>query len=383
MLLVAVAGARVAAQAEPGTSVIVDPTIAPAPDVDPDTDPGDGLARGAGRGVTPLVAPVPFKHTQLGWGLALMLGVIHRFDADTTIKPSTGAVGGFYSENGSWGVMAVEMARLDRDAWRLRAMASHVDVRYDFYGIGDDAGNAGHAIGVQQQLNFVAGMALRRVTSGLYLGPVATWMQSTVTVRDSSGSVSPPAVADLARTDLFAPGLQAEVDTRDDDFWPTTGSVGRLRAFFFSSALGGSRTFQRYVAMWSWYGRLHGEALVLAANVNVCGAHGDAPFYSLCTLGMGRGGLRGYTQGRYRDTVMTTVQAELRYHTPGRFGATAFAGFGQVAPSAGDVFQAQVLPAGGAGLRFQLTRRYPMHLRLDYAWGRNGGLLYFGVTEAF
>jgi hypothetical protein len=39
-------------------------------------------------------------------------------------------------------------------------------------------------------------------------------------------------------------------------------------------------------------------------------------------------------------------------------------------------------PAGGAGLRFQLTRKYPMHLRLDYAWGRDGGLLYFSVGEA-
>jgi len=24
-----------------------------------------------------------------------------------------------------------------------------------------------------------------------------------------------------------------------------------------------------------------------------------------------------------------------------------------------------------------------MHLRLDYAWGRDGGLLYFSVGEAF
>ena len=80
---------------------------------------------------------------------------------------------------------------------------------------------------------------------------------------------------------------------------------------------------------------------------------------------------------------MTPVQAGLRYHTRGRFGATAFAGFGQVAPSAGAVFEAQVLPAGGAGLRYQLTRRYPMHLRLDYAWGRNGALFYFSVSEAF
>ena len=96
----------------------------------------------------------------------------------------------------------------------------------------------------------------------------------------------------------------------------------------------------------------------------------------------GRSG-RGYTQGRYRDSVMTTGQAELRYHSSGRFGATAFGGFGQVAPSAGDIFKAQMLLAGGFGLRYQLTKKFPMHMRFDYSWGRDGGLFYFGVGEAY
>jgi hypothetical protein len=34
-------------------------------------------------------------------------------------------------------------------------------------------------------------------------------------------------------------------------------------------------------------------------------------------------------------------------------------------------------------VRFQMTRNYPMHLRLDYAWGRKEDLLYFSVGEAF
>ena len=42
-----------------------------------------------------------------------------------------------------------------------------------------------------------------------------------------------------------------------------------------------------------------------------------------------------------------------------------------------------MLLAGGVGLRYQLTRDYPMHLRLDYAWGRDGGLLYFSIGKAF
>jgi hypothetical protein len=56
---------------------------------------------------------------------------------------------------------------------------------------------------------------------------------------------------------------------------------------------------------------------------------------------------------------------------------------GHVAPTFGDIFEAKAQPAGGLGLRYQLTQKYPMHVRLDYAWGRDGGLLYFGVAEAF
>lgn len=173
------------------------------------------------------------------------------------------------------------------------------------------------------------------------------------------------------------------MDTRTDDYWPTHGTLARLKAWFYVKALGGDRTFQRYVLFWSWYHELHGERLVLATNVNGCGAGGDAPFWALCSVGAGRGGLRGYTQGRYRDSVMTTVQAELRFHTSGRFGAAVFGGMGQVAPDFGGLFDAAVLPAGGLGARYQLTGKYPMHLRVDYAWGRDGGLLYFGVAEAF
>jgi hypothetical protein len=80
---------------------------------------------------------------------------------------------------------------------------------------------------------------------------------------------------------------------------------------------------------------------------------------------------------------MTTLQAELRFHSQGRAGATVFGGFGQVAPSIGELTKARVLPAGGAGLRYQLTRQFPMHLRADYAWGVDAGLFYFSVSEAF
>ena len=365
-----------------GDEPVLDPQVAtPVPSVDPTVMPDGDAGRTGHPGITPLLAPIPFKNSQIGWGLVLMLGVIHRFDPDTTLKPSTGALGGFYTDNKSWGLMALEMARLGHDSWRLRGLYSHMDVRYDFFGIGEDAGDAGISVPVEQKIDFSVGTALRRIAPGLYAGAGVLWMGTTLRLRDDLPPEISTSDTDPGRTDLFALGLQGEYDTRDDDYWPTHGSLAVLKAWFFPGS--SSREFQRLMAGWSWYTRLRGERLLLATNVNAAAASDDAPSYLLPSVGAGRFGLRGFTQGRYRDQVMTTAQTELRWHSPGRVGAVAFFGFGQVAPDFAGLGDASLLPAGGLGARYKLTRNFPMHMRFDYAWSEKENLFYFSVAEAF
>jgi len=354
------------------------------PSVDPAANvPESPGAPAAGPGVTPFFAPIPFKNSQIGWGLAVMGGVIHRLDPDTTLKPSTGALGGFYSENKSWGVLAVEMARLKQDRWRLLGMAMYTDVHYDFFGVGEDAGDAGVSVPVDQKIALALVWGLRRWAKGFYAGPAFLWIRSDVALEETAGFPELPADEDLTRIDLLAPGIQAEFDSRNDDYWPSHGSYALTRATFFTPGMGSSREFQRYMAGWSWFASLKPERLVLATNLNTTIAKGDVPFWAIPSVGAGMYGLRGYTQGRYRDKVVTTIQAELRGHTAGRLGANAFFGIAQVAPSLGDLGDADVLPGGGAGLRFQLTDKYPMHMRADYAWGKKESILYISIGEAF
>lgn len=377
-LLLLTAGRALAEEerAEP----VFDPTVVPTPGLEPYSASSDGTSQRTPPAVTPLFAPIPFRNSQLGWGLAVLVGAIHRFDPDTTLKPSTGALMGFYSENKSWGLMAIEVARVAHDTWRLRGIASHMDVRYDFFGVGEAAGDAGRSLPIEQPMDFAVGAALYRILPGLYGGGSLLWMRSEAKLQEDLGLGIPP--QDLASLSLVAPGLQAEYDTRDNDYWPRRGSIATLKANFFTSELGSSRDFQRYVAAWSWYQELSSPAWVLATNWNAARATADTPFWMLPSVGTGRYGLRGYTQGRYRDNLMTTAQAELRGHTAGRWGATIFGGLAYVASDVGELDHASPLPAGGVGLRFKLTQRYPMHMRADYAWGKNESLFYFSVSEA-
>jgi len=382
LLLVAALAAPAVAAPRPDWRVPNDPAANGAVDVDP-VEPAPVASEPAGPAVTPVVAPIPFKNTQVGWGLSLMLIAIHRFDPDTTVGPSTGGIGGLYTENKRWGLMGFEAARLAHDAWRVRVGYSHFDVHYKFFGIGEDAGEAGRSVDVEQVIDFGMGTALARVAPHLYLGPALLWMRTDASLDDVAlpPEISAPS-GDFGAANLFAPGAQIERDTRNDDYWPTDGSLVKAKGWFYTSALGGSRDFQRYVAAWSQYVPLR-ERLTLAANANVLAAAGDVPFYMLPSVGAGEYGLRGYTQGRYRDKVAVTVQAEARWHAAGRLGATAFGGLAQVAPRIGDLPDALVLPAGGLGLRCQLTNEYPMHMRVDFAWGRKESLFYFSVGEAF
>ena len=77
------------------------------------------------------------------------------------------------------------------------------------------------------------------------------------------------------------------------------------------------------------------------------------------------------------------VQGELRQALIGRLGAVAFAGVGAVAPSFSDMGEAMPLPSAGLGLRFQPTRKSPVNISVDYAWGKHSSGLYLYVGEAF
>jgi outer membrane protein assembly factor BamA len=230
---------------------------------------------------------------------------------------------------------------------------------------------------------------LRRVSSVLFVGARYTYADTAIglnTSDESSESAPPP--RDRSVT-LAALGLRIQTDSRDSTFYPRRGALFDFTSDFYEPSFGGTRTYQAYKAAFDLF-LSTGERGILAARASLCDVRGDAPVYALCLFGM-QGDLRGYEVGRYIDRTMWSVQAEYRWRLPeslgsffGRFGLVTFAGVGEVAPSFSDLSSSNLLPGGGVGIRYLLSRQNPINFRIDYAWGKAGSKgVHVGVGEAF
>ena len=382
-LLVCVDGPRTAAHAQGGAvgywsasptgPASGEPTVTRV-----ERDPPAGGQAATGRRFEFVIAPLPIVNPTLENGGMLILGMLYPV-GDRASPPSASFVFGMATSNGSQGAGFAQTLHLDGDRYRVLVAAGRFDVNFQYFGIGSDAGDQGQSVRVSQEGD--AGLAELLVGIGgkWYAGARYRLMQASVSADlDIPSTPIPPADLELT-TALLGPRL--ELDTRDSQFYPTTGTRFEAMALFAGEAVGGRRRYENYQLALSRYVSVKPRH-VIAGKINSCLSGGDAPFYDLCLIGQFQD-LRGYPTGQYRDRAMLTAQAEYRYQFWWRFGLTAFGGVGQVAPAFTDFNSENLLPTGGAGIRFRLTPKTPLNLRVDYAWGRRSSALYISVGEAF
>ena len=109
---------------------------------------------------------------------------------------------------------------------------------------------------------------------------------------------------------------------------------------------------------------------------------GGVTFYEIPKLG-GHDLLRGYFKGRYRDRQLLIAETEARYRLSKSFAAVAFAGLGAVAHETSAFSAKEVLPSYGGGLRYQITPKQKINLRVDIGVGKGDPQFYLYVLEAF
>jgi len=186
-------------------------------------------------------------------------------------------------------------------------------------------------------------------------------------------------------TNLTSVGIRLNRDTRPNHFYPQSGSFFVATTDFFSQALGSKYSFQAERVEVDKFWSLSAKQ-VLAYEANFCGTSGSPPFYGNCIYGTNND-LRGYTAGRYFTRYAMATQLEYRLILPMRLGVVGFGGIGEVIPGGSQLLQriqsSHFLPSAGGGLRFVLSKKYHVNLRVDVARGVDGHTFGLGVGEAF
>lgn len=170
-------------------------------------------------------------------------------------------------------------------------------------------------------------------------------------------------------------------DTRDRPLYPNRGSYAQIWYLQYPGALTNGAPFARG----NMEGRVFlplGEGRVLGAAAFLEHAFGTTPFQLLPKLGSNRY-LRGWLDGRFRDQVAWSAQAELRVPLwMDRLHGVAFGAFGDVGPKISALRADTLKTAAGVGARWRLTPE-GANIRVDVAGSDAGVELYVLVLEAF
>ena len=326
-----------------------------------------------------VVAPIPISNPTVGTGLAVVVMPFYHLGPESPLSNTAVAAG--YTSSGSWALGAAQTTRLRGDEIRIDGLLAFIDLRYNFFGKGAEAGEAGRSVPISQKAAAFVPELLFQLRERLFLGV----RYRGIKVESALDTTQvPPALApfiDVSGTIASSGvGPVAVLDTRDNEMNPSRGWLAEFRGSFAQHTFGSDNTYFNFSSSANHYQRL--GAGVLALRGYACGATERTPLFDLCLYGAGND-LRGYEIGRYRDRAMFAGQGEYRFPLGGRFGAVAFAGTGKVGAEFGEMGNEPWLSSVGVGVRWLASQKARVNLSFDLARSRDGTSAYMYVKEAF
>ena len=262
----------------------------------------------------------------------------------------------------------------------LRGMFLFTQFPEFYYGLGDETTPSQKELISYKSLR-AYNRFLRQIRPQLFVGLQQQYYKTFDVSRSSENPVPKNTLIGGLGSVVNGLGLAAVLDTRDNIYSPIRGWYADVSAMTYQPILGSEFTFTNITLDIRRYKSIAANtvlALQGLANLNV----GEVPFKLAATLG-GPYLLRGYYNGRYRDNNALAVQAELRRRLVGRLGAVVFAALGNVAPDISEFSPVEWKAAGGAGLRFLISPKEHLNLRVDVAVGQQSEGIYINISEAF
>ena len=252
-----------------------------------------------------------------------------------------------------------------------------------YYGIGPDS-EEGDALNVSYNSHEFRQRVLRKIKPYMFIGPQYRFIltDNVEFKNDDNQPVQLPELPGSGGSIESGLGIAYSWDKRNSILTPTRDFYIEVSGFIYGEYLGGEHNFseltlnaRRYLD----FDTNGNHVLAFEGLLNLTA--GDVPFRELGKIG-GSYINRGYFEGRFRDKNAFQFQAEYRANIIGRFGMTAFGGLGQVNDKLDEAFS-KMIYSGGVGLRFNINRKDPANVRLDFGFTKESQGFYIGFGEAF
>jgi hypothetical protein len=276
--------------------------------------------------------------------------------------PSVSGIGGFATENGTWGTGLFHFGVWREDTYRYTGALMRNKVNLTFYGFGDD--DSGFDYGVDYTMDgwfFLQKLTRRVKDTNFYIGGKYGYVYLD---NSFSTEIEIPGLTD--ETFLFRTGglgVVAEYDGRDNIFTPNRGikSVGEIE--FYEKIFGSDYDFTKYKLYGYGYVPLH-KRVVLGIRLDTKFTGGDVPFFQLPYIS-----LRGIPAMRYQGKHTIVGEVEARWNAYKRWSLVGFFGGGRAVMSLDDLDDTDPKYAGGAGFRYLIARLFGMQAGIDVARG--------------
>ncbi len=319
-------------------------------------------------GFVPVVMPV--TEPAVGYGAAGGLVFIDKpvgEAADGFGRPNLTVVGGLATENGTWGVLAGDVRHWLDDRLQTLAGLIYASVNLDFYGIGRDDVLKDNPL--TYNLEPLGGLVHVKYRLGGSRVSVGLGYAFATTKISFDAPPATPRLPDF-RSESRVGGLTTSLiyDSRDTIFTPARGAYLEASAGLFSQALGGDDEFQRVNLTAMRFLALRPE-LVLGVRCDAVMSFGDVPFYLRPFIA-----LRGAQLMRYQGDHVAQIEAELRWQLWKRFSLVGFAGAGLAWNDFKRVENTLDVVTGGMGFRYELARKYGLHMGVDVAFGPDAAI---------
>jgi hypothetical protein len=324
--------------------------------------------------------PMPILITEPAVGYGLGLAAVY-FDesiasrnkqsenADRFAPPNITAVGGFKTENGSWGGGGGTFRTWDNDRFRYLGGVGKVDLNLDFYGpLGNPRSYQLEGWGLVQQLS------MRLAESDWLLGGRYVFLHA----ESDFGLSLPEAIRpDQLDTDIGRLGLIINFDSRDNILTPSSGVFMEAEYAIARDWLGSSRQFENYTARAFVYLPLRDD-LVLGLRADFRTASEGTPFFALPYID-----LRGVPALRYQDRRSAMLESELRWNFTSRWALVGFAGVGRAFGRFVDFDEAESIYTRGTGIRYLIASKLGLYAGVDVARGPEERAFYIQLGSAW